>query len=87
MLLLICENAYLKGLFMSIYVAKMPQGQYKIYQILKKYRRFFVPKGRHQNKKNFSIWALPKLPNPQGSLLIPKIEFFINADIRGWNFL
>ena len=23
----------------------------------------------------------------QGSLLIPKIEFFINADMRGWNFL
>ena len=23
----------------------------------------------------------------QGFLLIPKIEFFINADIRGWNFL
>ena len=23
----------------------------------------------------------------QGSLFIPKIEFFINADIAGWNFL
>ena len=22
----------------------------------------------------------------QGSLFIPKIEFFINADIAGWNF-
>jgi len=30
---LICENAYLKGLFMSIYVAKMLQEQYKIYQM------------------------------------------------------
>ena len=28
-----------------------------------------------------------KLTGTQGSLLFPKIEFIIKADMRGWNFL
>ena len=41
---------------------------------------------------NFDVRGLcigdPRLTlSRQGSLFISKIEFFINADIRGWNFL
>ena len=31
--------------------------------------------------------AIKGLRTKQGSLFFPKIEFFINANIRGWNFL